>query len=176
MSRGVITRFVHYVNGDIAVTGRSERISAHTVNGTIEVTAESERVEAQSVGGRIVLKNIHGDVTATTVGGEIDVEGGRFERGKFSSVSGSIQFTGGLDAKAVLQTESHSGDVVLTLPAEVSAEFEVTSFSGRIHNDFGSSGSGRQHGPGRQLSFSTGQGDARVTINTFSGDVQLVKK
>ena len=75
-----------------------------------------------------------------------------------------------------MHAESHSGDITLTLPANVSAEFEASSFSGDFRNAFGSNGSKSQYGPGRTLNFTAGDGDARVSITTFSGDVDLVKK
>lgn len=164
------------VNGDVTLSGNPSRVAAQTVNGTIEITAASPQVEAQTVGGRIVLKGVKGDVNAASVGGTIQVSGGRFERGKFTSVSGTIEFDGELAGNADLQAENHSGDIVLRLPGGVSAEFEASTFSGDIQNDFGPSGSKRQYGPGKSLSFTAGGGDARVTINTFSGDVRLLKK
>lgn len=164
------------VNGDVEVSGRPSRIEARTVNGSIEITAVSPRVEAETVGGRIVLTDVEGDIAAATVGGSIRVAGGRFERARLSSVSGTLDFSGGLERGATLEAESHSGEILLQLPANVSADFEIDSFSGDIDNAFGPSGSRRGFGPGKSVSFSTGDGDARVRVSTFSGDVRLVKR
>ena len=164
------------VNGDIEVSGKPASVEAQSVNGTIGVMASTDRAEVETVNGRIVLDGVSGDVSAGTVGGSIQVTGGKLERGKFSSVSGDIDFSGSLDGKGTFDFETHNGDIQLQLPASVSAEFEVSTFSGDIQNDFGPTGTKRQFGPGRELSFSTGSGDARVTINTFSGDVRLVRK
>jgi DUF4097 and DUF4098 domain-containing protein YvlB len=167
---------VEAVNGDVRITGRPARIDAQTVNGTIEISAASRRVDAETVGGRIVLTDVEGDVAAATVGGSIRVAGGRFERARLSSVSGSIDFSGALLRGATLEAESHSGEVLLQLPADVSADFELGTFSGDIDNDFGPSGSKRGFGPGKNASFSTGDGDARVRVSSFSGDLRLVKR
>jgi len=164
------------VNGDIEVSGKPASVEAQSVNGTIEVTADTDRAEVETVNGRIVLDGVAGDVSASTVGGSIRVTGGKLDRGKFSTVSGDIDFAGSLDGKGTFDFETHNGDIQLQLPANLSAEFEVSTFSGDIQNDFGPTGTKRQYTPGRELSFSAGSGDARVTINTFSGDVQLLRK
>jgi len=64
--------------------------------------------------------------------------------------------------------------------ALVVARFDVQSFSGGIHSEFVSvltgddSGSGPwRHGPGQHRSFVVGEGDARISIESFSGGVQI---
>jgi hypothetical protein len=72
--------------------------------------------------------------------------------------------------------ESHSGTVTLELPADTSAEFEIETFSGQIHNDFGPKARRTsEYGPGYELSFSTGSGEAEVSVESFSGGVYLKK-
>jgi len=164
------------VNGDITVSGEPSRIEAQTVNGTIEITATCPRVEAQSVGGEIVIDGAQGDLTAATVGGDVQVVGGKFERVRLSSVSGKLDFAGELEGKATFEAECHSGDIFLHLPDAISADFDVSSFSGDIENDFGPKASRAEFGPGSSLEFSKGGGDARVRLSTFSGDVHLLEK
>jgi DUF4097 and DUF4098 domain-containing protein YvlB len=164
------------VNGDMVVSGQPKQVSAKTVNGLIQITSGGARIEAETVGGRIVLEGAEGDVAAASVGGDIEIRGGRLERARFTSVSGSVDVTAELAANATLEADGHSGDVILTLPANVSAEFDVSTFSGDIQNDFGPPATKNKYGPGRELTFATGGGDAQVNINTFSGDVRLLKK
>jgi DUF4097 and DUF4098 domain-containing protein YvlB len=165
------------VNGDITITGKPKRIKASTVNGDLEVTATSAQVEVGTVNGRILLDGVSGEVRAGTVGGSIDIRGGSFDDAEFETVSGDIDFVGELQGSGRFGFEAHSGDIVLTLPANVSAEFDVSTFSGDIDNELGPPARrSNEFGPGRELFFSTGDGKARVTINTFSGDVRLLKK
>jgi len=67
--------------------------------------------------------------------------------------------------------------VVLRLPADVSATFDVSTFSGGIENGLGA-GEIRKNPllPAKNLSFSSGSGDARVSIDAFSGHVRILKK
>lgn len=165
------------VNGNVTVSGKPTSVSASTVNGRITLTVTSAEVEAQTVNGRILLDGVSGEVSAASVGGSIEVRGGKFDSAEFQTVSGDVDFTGALHGSGTFEFEAHSGDVTLTLPADASAEFDISTFSGDILNDFGPSGQRKsKFGPGRELYFTTGGGKARVSINSFSGDVRLVKK
>jgi len=66
--------------------------------------------------------------------------------------------------------------VVLTLPDSTSASFEISTFSGNIHSDFGGSVERTsRYTPGKRSEFSTGDG-GRVSVETFSGNVELKKR
>jgi DUF4097 and DUF4098 domain-containing protein YvlB len=173
--RGAIE--VESVNGDLTVASECEAISAHTVNGRIEVTAPAKNTEIETVGGRIILDGLQGEVSVNTVGGTIMVKGGEFSDARFNSVSGDVEFTGSLADEGTFRFESHNGDIVLNLPAKTSADFEVTTFNGDILNELGPPArKSSNYGPGRELNFTAGSGDARVTISTFNGDIHIVKK
>jgi DUF4097 and DUF4098 domain-containing protein YvlB len=164
------------VSGDVTADGKLDEVEAETVSGDIELTVESGEVSAESVSGDIHLEGVRGDVSATTVSGDVHVEGGVFRRLKSGSVSGGIEFIGKLDEDGSYSFSSHSGDIMLRLPANVDAEFEVSTFSGDIDNDFGPEGKRTsKYAPGRELHFKAGAGSALVEIETFSGDVRLVE-
>jgi DUF4097 and DUF4098 domain-containing protein YvlB len=165
------------VSGDITAEGKLNEVDAETVSGDIELTVDSGEVSAQSVSGDIELANVKGDVHVNTVSGDVDIQGGVFQRLKSGSVSGSVEFQGSFQSGGSYSFSSHSGDLVLSLPADVDAEFEVSTFSGDIENDFGAKGKRTsKYTPGKELHFTTGNGDATVEIETFSGDVELIKE
>ena len=63
------------------------------------------------------------------------------------------------------------------LPEDVSAEFDVETFSGDIVNDFGPKARRTsEYAPGKELSFSTRSGDARISVSSFSGTIRLKMK
>jgi DUF4097 and DUF4098 domain-containing protein YvlB len=165
------------VSGDVTIEDEPAEINAQTVSGTVLLEVVCERVYAQSVSGDVEIEGVRGEVEAETVSGEISVIGGDFTRFDGNSVSGDITFRGALSGDGVFSFNAHSGDVVLELPSNVSAEFEVSTFSGDIDNDFGPDGERTsKYAPGRELEFTAGSGDARVRINTFSGDVELSER
>ncbi|MDX1644742.1 MAG: DUF4097 family beta strand repeat-containing protein [Thermoanaerobaculia bacterium] len=167
---------IESVSGSIEATGGSQRADLSTVSGNIDFTGRGAGVDAESVSGKVRLRGVAGYVDASTVSGRIDVEAGGVERADFESVSGSIEFRGLLAQGARLDASSHSGNVELMLPADTRANFEIETFAGDIHSDFG--GEARRtsrYAPGRELYHSTGDA-AEITVETFSGSVYLVKK
>lgn len=164
------------VNGNIVIDGSPEEVHAGTVNGAIEITASANEVEAETVNGRIRIRGSRGEVSAATVNGSIEVEGEDFEDAEFGSVSGDIEFRGGVSRRGSLNIESHSGTVTLYLPSDISAEFEITTFSGKIVNELGPEARRTsKYAPGYELEFTTGDGDAEVEVSSFSGRVEIKK-
>ena len=164
------------VSGDVKVSGTLDEIEVETVSGEIDLDVESGSVRANSVSGDLALNGVKGDVNAETVSGEILVRGGTFKRFDANSVSGDVEFHGALNGDGTFRFNSHSGDIVLYLPANTSADFEINTFSGDIDNAFGPEAERTsEYVPGKELEFTTGNGDARVRIHTISGDVELLK-
>jgi DUF4097 and DUF4098 domain-containing protein YvlB len=165
------------VSGTIKVSGSPARAEVETVSGDIEVAGRQTAISAESVSGDIELTGAAQTVDASSVSGDIEVSAGDIERATFESVSGDLDFAGGLTAKARLHAEAHSGNTTLRLPADTSATWEVETFSGNVSNDFGPGPQkSSEHGPGKWLKFTTGSGDARITVESFSGNVRLEKR
>ncbi len=163
------------VSGEVSVDGAPTSADVETVSGSIELSGSETLAIAESVSGKIELSGVAGRVEAATVSGSIRVEAGNIEQGEFEAVSGSVRFTGALSPGARLSAESHSGSVVLNLPADTSARFQVETFSGGINNGFGGGEAERtsRYAPGKRLDFTIGSGDAQVRVESFSGSVTL---
>ena len=117
------------------------------------------------------------EVEAETVSGSIVLEFERFLNLSVEPVSGGAEVSGDLAADGEFSFELHSGTLELTVPGDVSAEFRVATFSGGIDNGFGQkSRKTSKYTPGRELEFSNNGGEARVRIDTFSGDVVINRK
>ena len=164
------------ISGGIAVSGALERASVETVSGGIEIHGEQTRFETESVSGSIHLTGATERVEASTVSGQIKVSGESVERAQFESVAGRIEFRGSLSTGARLDADIHSGGVLLELPADTSARFEIETFSGSIENEFGPAAErSDRYSPGKWLKFTTGDGDAEINVESFSGTVRLKK-
>jgi len=161
----------------------------------VRVPVESA-VEVETVSGGVSTEGTRGALDVEAVSGEVVVSGA-LDTARISVVSGNVKFrsdrpvksvqlrtvSGNVDASASLaksarvEVEAFSGDVDFALPSDVSAEFRVSTFSGNIKNDFGGGEVKKSdHVPSRSLSFTTGSGDARVSVSSFSGSVRLVKR
>jgi DUF4097 and DUF4098 domain-containing protein YvlB len=165
------------VNGSITQAGAAKDVELQSVNGTIEVTKAGGRIVAEAVNGTVTVRDASGDLKASTVNGTLLVTGGSFERAQLESVSGGVRFEAGLSARSTLGVESVSGTVDLLLPAALGAEFSVSTFSGDIVNELGPPAEkASPWAPGKELSFTSGSGGARITVETLSGAVNIRKK
>jgi hypothetical protein len=165
------------VSGDVTASDAPKSIEAKSVSGTIKITAQSKRVVAESVSGDVDLDGPSGEVELSTVSGSVEVRGGGFEKARATAVSGDIRFDAGIVAEGHLTLSSHSGRVEVTLPSDISADFQVETFSGSIDSDFGGrSHRTSRHAPGRTLEFTAGTGSAQIDLSSFSGDVIIRKK
>lgn len=167
---------VESVSGAIDVEGAPKELDVESVSGAIDIDAEVEQVVAESVSGEIRLRGAMREIEAETVSGEIDIEAGEIAQAELSTTSGHIEIAGALAAGAEIEVESHSGSVELGLPSSTSARFDVATHSGRITNQLGPPPDRNRYGPGKELEFSIGGGAARVTIDTFSGSVDLRRR
>jgi DUF4097 and DUF4098 domain-containing protein YvlB len=165
------------VNGSITQSGAARAVELQSVNGSIEVTKAGGRIVAEAVNGPVTVRDASGDLQAATVNGKVLVTGGSFERAHLESVQGPVRFEAGLSPRATLGVESVSGTVDLYLPASLGAEFTVSTFSGDIVNELGPAAEkASDWAPGKELSFTSGSGGARVTVETLSGSVNIHKR
>jgi DUF4097 and DUF4098 domain-containing protein YvlB len=165
------------VNGTIVMTGGSKEVELQSVNGSVEVTSPATRVHAEAVNGSVTVRDASGEVDASTVNGTLTVMGGTFTRAQLETVSGQIVFTGALGKGATLSAETVSGSVDLSLPASVSADFSISSFSGDIENELGPPPKKASRWTSeKELSFTSGSGGAKVSVETLSGSIRLRKR
>ena len=171
---------LHSASGEIEVEGAPREAYLETMSGEIKFEGEHSEVVARTLNGEIELKGVTGAVEASTMSGQIKVEGDAIERAELRTMSGEIELDASLAEGARVEAKSYSGQVRLRLPDDTSARFDVQSFNGGIQSDFPSQPfdveddqGGWRHGPGRRRSFVIGDGDARISIESFSGGVKI---
>jgi hypothetical protein len=177
-------------SGDIRIAGSKGEVEARTQRGDVvvedigraEITAFSGDVDASVVNGDLRLsvldgdvriRQVTGDVEVKTVSGEIDLRDARSKNVRIGSTSGDIAFDGTIDPAGRYELQTHSGDVELTLPANVGATLRVSTYSGGIESDFLLTLPPGQHGDSKSFTFTLGRGGARITAESFSGDVNI---
>lgn len=166
------------VNGSITQSGAAKDVSLESVNGPIEVTKAAGRIQAEAVNGTVTVRDGSGSVEAAAVNGQVLVTGGSYERARLESVAGGVRFEAGLSAGGTLAVESVSGPVDLLLPAAIGAAFSLSTFSGDITNELSPATPTKtsRWTPEKELSFTTGSGNARVSVETLSGTIRIRKK
>ncbi|CAN5647808.1 MAG: DUF4097 family beta strand repeat protein [Gemmatimonadetes bacterium] len=165
-------------SGDVVVRGNvRESVNVESVSGDVEVSGSTPEVRAKTVSGDLSLRGVTGRVSASTVSGDAIVRESRIQFGSFETVSGSFRFDGELPRGAAFNIQSHSGDVELRLPANVAADFDVTTFSGSVQNQLGPDAERTsRYAPGMALRFTAGGGGGLISLRTFSGNVRLLRR
>jgi hypothetical protein len=181
--------WVKTVSAAVEVTGVRAEVDLNSVSGSLEVRDAAGVVRAETLDGGITAEvgegivRLHtgagpiraraasGDVTAVSVGGRVEVESPRLARGRLESVGGDVRFVGNLAPGAVLEAESHAGNVDLRFVGPVHAEFDLTAVAGVVKSALGSGPVGK----GKPVRFIVGDGGADVIARTFKGTIVVTR-
>lgn len=166
------------VDGSVRVEGSLRLVVAESMEGNLSVYGPMGVVRLKGGGGTITLRGARGDILATTVGGAILATDAALTRAHLETVSGPVAYDGTVAPRGTLEVSTHSGDVTLRLPTEISAEFDLSSFDGAILYGLSSKGKGKGEPvpqAGKPMAFTTGGGDARVTVRSFKGEIRVLK-
>ena len=163
---------VESISGKIRLDGSATELEVGTVSGSVQLSGSGERIHIETVSGDIDSRAQHQQFKLETVSGNITARTDSYREFSASSVSGDISLSGKPAANARLDAETMSGDIRIDIVGELSAKIEAETFSGRIRTDFGAV-TEPEHGPGRSLDATVGNGSARIRIDTFSGDVSI---
>ncbi len=161
-------------SGNIRVRGTLQDLSAETMDGSVTLDASSAWLRARTATGAVVLRGGSEDAGVTTVGGSIEVVSTGLRRGRFESVTGPIRVSGRLARDASLSLESHSGAVTLTVPPDLGAEYNLSSYEGNIVTGLVDRTPAVEPGSGSHtLDFLANGGGAIINIRTFKGRIQV---
>ncbi len=167
------------VSGDVEVSGAESDVGAGSVSGDIEISGNGKEADtdAGTVSGDVVLTNLAGNIAGASVSGDVEIDGGSFREAHVESVSGDLSFFADLQNGGELTMESVNGTIEVEFSNKVSARFEIETFNGEIDNCFGPQAErSSRYSPGLELSFTVGDGDSEVSIETLNGDVYICNK
>ena len=181
------------VSSDFTAIGVHGGLDATTVSGDIELSDITNGVEAESVsgdielakgGGKMKLTSVSGDITAVgkaqqfvvqTVSGDIEASIGKSDFVDLNSVSGDIEISFELAKDGRVDGSTVSGDIVLNFQNKtVNARFDLdTGPGGDIENSITRDRPDSSFIGSEEISFSSGNGDGSVELNTMSGTIEL---
>ena len=171
-------QMLHAVSGDITTEAFESDVSAETVSGDIEVAGDGNAIDARfgTVSGDVDVLGVSGELDANSVSGDLAIAEGQFERVRGKTVNGSFVFRGQLEDGGRFDAESINGRLDVEFEGSISARFDIETFNGSIRNCFGpDSKRTSRYAPGRELKFTEGSGESRVSLNTLNGSVILCK-
>ncbi len=173
--RGAIE--AHAQSGDVTIRDAGDRLDVEALSGDVSVTGVAGDAAINTVSGDIGLAGARSSVEIETVSGDVSLRDIVSRQVRAHTTSGDVGFTGQIASGGRYEFNTHSGEVRLGLPADVGAELSVSTFSGGIESDFPITLKAGEHGIGaaqaKRLSFTLGQGSARIIAETFSGDITL---
>lgn len=177
---------VRGTHGDVNVTAQSGDIIIDDVNGRLDVRSFSGSVTASNINGGVdintqsgdlKLTDVRGDVEVANTSGDITLRGVTSKLVRAKTTSGDVIYDGVIDGSGRYEFTSHSGDVRLHVPRDASAQLTVSTWSGEIESDFPITLKPGDHAIGsstsKQFTFAIGGGSARISAETFSGDVTV---
>ena len=169
---------LHSVSGDIVVEAYATDMSIETVSGDIEISGDDKSmlVQVTSVSGDIDAANLRGNIEASSVSGDLTIASGAFDRAQANTVNGDVVFRAAMDDGGRLDLETINGRVNVYFEGDIAARYDIETFNGGIRNFFGPPPKrSSQYTPGRELKFSEGDGNTRVTIRTLNGRVTMCR-
>ena len=186
---------VRSVSGGVDLTGVTGDVRLESVSGSIVLAKAGNVALAKSVSGSVtvrdststgtlMLSSVSGAVLATgvrasaleasSVSGAIRLSAVAAERVGAKTVSGVVEFGGPLAGGGRYELTSHSGDVVVRLPAGAGFDLAADTFSGRLTSDFPVTLRSSRGGPtSRTIRGVAGDGGAQLVVRSFSGSVTI---
>jgi DUF4097 and DUF4098 domain-containing protein YvlB len=168
---------IHTQNGDIEVDDVAARLDVNTLSGDLQATNINGDAEVESVNGDVRLTDLRGNVDVSTVSGDIVLHGMTTKLARGKTTSGDVTYDGIIDPAGRYEFNTHSGDIRLHVPRDASAQLNVSTWSGAVDSDFPITLKPGEHGIGRASSkaftFDIGGGAARISAETFSGDITV---
>ena len=143
-------------NGRVRVATTAGGVSASSGNGEVTVEGATDRVEARSGNGRVRVSTSLGPVNASSGNGSIEVSMDR------------------LTDDSDMEFHTGNGRVIVTVPADFSAEIETSQGSGEFQTDFPMLVKGRLT-PSR-VRATIGKGGRRLHMTSGNGDIELRKR
>ncbi|HVX41412.1 MAG TPA: DUF4097 family beta strand repeat-containing protein [Gemmatimonadaceae bacterium] len=167
----------HTQNGDITIDGVTTRLDVNTFSGDVTVGNVAGDVEIGTINGDVHATDLRGDVDVTAVSGDIELRGVTARIVRAKTTSGDVTFDGTIDPNGRYELTSHSGDVNLHVPRDASAQLSISTWNGAVDSDFPITLKPGEHGIGianaKNFTFQIGGGAARITAETFSGDISI---
>jgi DUF4097 and DUF4098 domain-containing protein YvlB len=169
--------FAQTLNGDVTVESVSGLVDAGTTNGDVVVRKAVGNVNVRSASGDIDIQCVKGNADAKTASGSVMLIGvtGDVDAG---TASGDVVFKGSLRTGGRYVMKSVSGEVEMTIQPDAPG-FTATlqTYNGEIETEFPLKTDRAVQGghTNRRVVGRYGDGQAQVTLDSFSGSVRLVK-
>jgi hypothetical protein len=162
---------IESVEGDVSLSGTYDQVEISAVSGDVSV-GSAQSVDIEAVNGAVRAGKVLGAARIETVSGDVELAmPGSAPRVDFSSMSGSLSFTGACGRGCKIDSEVFSGDVQLNLSGGSSFEMKYRTHSGDLQDGLGLGDAGKRGAKGRY-----GAGEGRIEVESYQGNLQLTRR
>lgn len=162
---------IETVNGAVSIRNVTGRIDAQSTQGLVTVADSRGRLSAETVNDGIRVTNHEGDITVEAINGPVFLQSIRASSVDATTTNGEIRYDGEVRGEGRYSLASHNGDLTFAMPAGAGATFSVDTFNGEIDADFPIELRGTRDR--RSMTFTVGDGGARVELASFGGMIHL---
>lgn len=159
--------------GTLRITGAPRIATVDAFDATVTLDGAPTTARIKTSAGAITLTGSSTDLTLATVSGAVTVTGRRHERVAMESISGAVTFAGDVRRGGYLTLSSHSGPVVLRVPARTAMDVDAATHAATIVNTLTPQRPLATRGGGQELGLLLGTGDATVQIRTFKAPIRI---
>jgi len=162
------------VSGDVQLACAQGNVTVGSVSGDVTASDVRGRLEATAISGDLTVTNARADVTAHSVSGDVVLDRIEGQDVSAETVNGDVSFAGPIREGGRYRFQSHSGDLTIRPVGALNATVSVSTFSGDLESDFPvtlTPGAGRFRP--REFEFTVGNGNARLSLSSFSGTIYL---
>jgi DUF4097 and DUF4098 domain-containing protein YvlB len=174
------------ISGDVQTTAVRRIRLAKTFSGDLDITdSQGDEVTAVTISGSLMARGIKArSVDLQTVSGDLRMTDVESDRTFVKSISGNIEFSGPLARNGRYEFQSHSGDVRVSPLGSAGFSLEASTFSGDMRSDYPLTTQGNppntplvNRGPNRRpLRATFGDGGALLSLQSFSGNITIIKR
>jgi DUF4097 and DUF4098 domain-containing protein YvlB len=162
-------------SGNVLVVGARD-VEATNLSGDLDVRQSSGSVTLSSNNGDCAVSESKGSIEASSVSGDVLVRKSWSKIVRLETTNGTISFESDIMPDGRYEFISHDGGILLALPKMASAQVGITTWSGTVQSEFPITlrpGFAADSVGTKRYTFTLGQGSARITAETFSGDVSI---
>ncbi|HKE87392.1 MAG TPA: DUF4097 family beta strand repeat-containing protein [Vicinamibacterales bacterium] len=174
---------IESVSGGIVTTGARRIRTLKTYSGDVQISdSESDDLIAGTVSGNLVIRNVKARIISlSSVSGDLRLTDLDADHVEMHSVSGNLEYVGRLSRSGRYELRTYSGNVRITPVGTQSFSLEATTFSGDVRSDYpltlqGQIGNDFARRRNRSVRATFGSGGAMLTLQSFSGNVVIVKQ
>jgi DUF4097 and DUF4098 domain-containing protein YvlB len=175
------------VGGDVRLKGGTGTVSLKSVEGIIEVEGAKGRMTLNTVNEGVFIRGAAGEIMAETVNGDMLLEGIESNSVEVATVNGDVTYDGSIRDGGTYRFATHNGDVELRVPDQINASVFVRTYRGDFESHFQvqmpsqapaseDEDRHRRERRNRRFNFTLGSGAARVELESFGGDISVLKR